>query len=276
MKRGGWGPRPNNLKAGPVPSSSKPTVSLSSFKPTYTASGKKEEQKGKVTVLQDGLVHLSQIIDLDTQQYIYDKVFEIGAGSDKEGGGFYSLNGSALKLNMGKRGRVIEPMDLFPPKFKELCDFYLTKAMSVDPTVPTNDVNTLLINFYSPGGTFKWHKDSEDPNLIREGKGKPIISFSIGLTADFCYKNHYEDSSYSTVKLQSGDVLIFGGPSRMIVHSVQQIYPHTMPVGLRMRQSGEGRLNLTFRDVVGVLDETQFPKFRVSYANSDYIDSEKM
>ena len=45
-----------------------------------------------------------------------------------------------------------------------------------DPTLPPNDVNTLLINFYNPGATFKWHKDSEDPNLIREGKGKPIVS----------------------------------------------------------------------------------------------------
>lgn len=44
-----------------------------------------------------------------------------------------------------------------------------------------------------------------------------------------------------------------------------------MPVGLRMKHSGDGRLNLTFRDVVGVLDETQFPKFRVSYADADCI-----
>jgi len=226
----------------------------------------------KVEVLQEGLVLLTHAIDLETQQWIYDKVFELGAGDDKDGGGFYKLNGSALKLNMGKRGRVIESMGMFPVKFKELCDTYLTKARAVDPSLPPNDVNTLLINFYSPGATFKWHKDSEDPELIRENKGKPIISFSIGLAADFCYKNRYEDATYSTVKLQSGDVLIFGGPSRMIVHSVQAVYPHTMPVGLRMRNSGEGRLNLTFRDVVGVLDETQFPKFRVSYTDSDYVD----
>ncbi len=38
-----------------------------------------------------------------------------------------------------------------------------------------------------------------------------------------------------------------------------------------MKSSGEGRLNLTFRDVIGVLDETQFPKFRVSYNDTDYI-----
>lgn len=44
-----------------------------------------------------------------------------------------------------------------------------------------------------------------------------------------------------------------------------------MPVGLRMRNSGEGRLNLTFRDVIGHLDETQFPKFRVSYNEADCI-----
>lgn len=32
---------------------------------------------------------------------------------------------------MGKRGRVIEPMDNFPQKFKELCQQYLKQARAV-------------------------------------------------------------------------------------------------------------------------------------------------
>jgi hypothetical protein len=32
------------------------------------------------------------------------------------------------------------------------------------------------------------HKDSENPQLVRVGKGKPVISFSIGLSCEFGYK----------------------------------------------------------------------------------------
>ncbi len=32
------------------------------------------------------------------QQWIYDTVFELGVGDDKEGGGFYKVSGSALKV----------------------------------------------------------------------------------------------------------------------------------------------------------------------------------
>ena len=67
------------------------------------------------------------------------------------------------------------------------------------------------------------------------------------------------------MRLESGDVLLFGGPSRMIVHSVLRVIPKTMPLALRgcMRN---GRLNVTYRDVgCGFIDKSQFPMYRVSY-----------
>jgi alkylated DNA repair dioxygenase AlkB len=218
--------------------------------------------KKEFEILQEGLVYLPNALDIPTQQWINDVVFETGVGDDKQGGGFYKLEGNALKLNMGKRGRVIEPMAAFPDKLRKMCKKFAEKAKEIDPTMPDMDPNTLLINFYNDNASFKWHRDSEDPQLVKEGKGKPIVSFSIGLSADFCYKTHYEDQAYNTIRLNSGDVLIFGGRSRMIVHQVEKIYPHTMPIDLKMRN---GRLSLTFRDVIGFLDETQFPKFRVKY-----------
>ena len=73
-----------------------------------------------------------------------------------------------------------------------------------------------------------------------------MVSLSIGLCADFGYKNAYGDKTHAVVKLKSGDAILFGGPSRMIVHSVLRVYPHTMPGFLRgiMRI---GRLNITYR-----------------------------
>jgi alkylated DNA repair dioxygenase AlkB len=47
------------------------------------------------------------------------------------------------------------------------------------------------------------------------------------------------------VRLNSGDVLVFGGPARLMLHAVTKIHPRTAPRGLKMPQAG--RLNLTFR-----------------------------
>lgn len=55
----------------------------------------------------------------------------------------------------------------------------------------------------------------------------------------------------SSINLESGDVLVFGGPSRMIYHGVREIAPDTMPSDIanegKMRK---GRLNLTFRQYI--------------------------
>ena len=48
-----------------------------------------------------------------------------------------------------------------------------------------------------------------------------------------------------SVLLESGDVLIFGGPSRTLVHALARVYPQTEPCWLHMRP---GRLNFTFRE----------------------------
>lgn len=98
------------------------------------------------------------------------------------------------------------------------------------------------------------------------------------------------------MRLDSGDVFIFGGRSRMIVHSVLRVIPHTMP-GYMRKHMREGRLNITFRyvpaiasiaaadkrafrsevyvfphlhrEVDGYLDPTQFPRYRVTYDIED-------
>ena len=97
-----------------------------------------------------------------------------------------------------------------------------------------------------------------------------MISLSIGLAADFAYKSTYnEDEEQKIVHLKSGDAIVFGGQSRMIVHSVLRVYPNTMPGYLQgfMRM---GRLNVTYRDLRGgKLDTREFPKYRVCYDDGD-------
>lgn len=76
----------------------------------------------------------------------------------------------------------------------------------------------------------------------------PVVSFSIGETTEFLYGDVGDEEKLSKVVLESGDVLIFGGESRLIFHGVSNIKPKTAPRWLMDETSlRPGRLNLTFR-----------------------------
>ena len=79
-------------------------------------------------------------------------------------------------------------------------------------------------------------------------KGLPVVSFSIGDSADFLYGDVRNAHKAERVILEYGDVLIFGGESRRVFHSVRSVLPNSAWKELP-RDSGlsPGRLNLTFR-----------------------------
>ncbi|KAK3232726.1 hypothetical protein CYMTET_56944 [Cymbomonas tetramitiformis] len=245
-----------------------PTASNSAAPSAHFAAPRK---KARVQVLQPGLVLLKGALDIATQIYLVQEAFRLGDGSNESGGGFYSEENPeeratpCFKLNMGSRGRLIDTIQSFPDRFREICLECLQQGMAADENLTEMDPTTLLLNFYKENAEFKWHKDSEDPELVRQRLGKTIVSFTVGLSANFGYKMSFESEEHGTVRLDSGDVLLFGGPSRMIVHSVLRVIPKTMPPQLRGKMR-TGRLNVTFRDVgCGSIDVTQFPRYRVSY-----------
>jgi len=90
----------------------------------------------------------------------------------------------------------------------------------------------------------------QDRDESRESlqKGLPVVSFSIGDSADFLYGDERNVKDAKSVILESGDVLIFGGESRHVFHGVSSVLPDSAPKQL-LRDSGlsPGRLNLTFR-----------------------------
>lgn len=79
-------------------------------------------------------------------------------------------------------------------------------------------------------------------------KGLPVVSFSLGDSAEFLYGDDRDVDKARKVTLESGDVLIFGGESRLIYHGVPRIFPKTAPKRLLGQINlRPGRLNLTFR-----------------------------
>ncbi len=100
-----------------------------------------------------------------------------------------------------------------------------------------------LINFYDGDSRMGMHRDAE------ERSAAPVVSLSLGDTCVFRFGNTVSRGRpYQDVELRSGDLFVFGGPSRLAYHGVPKVLPGTGPQGLGLT----GRLNITLR--VGGLD----------------------
>jgi len=98
-----------------------------------------------------------------------------------------------------------------------------------------------------------WHVD--DTNFAKAGR--PIVMANMGDAADFGYKMRKQDADRS-VCLESGDVIVFGGAARDLVHAILKVHGDTGPEALRFPEPpGAGRVSVTWRDV-GVEDGLTF------------------
>ena len=71
---------------------------------------------------------------------------------------------------------------------------------------------------------------------------------SIGDTTEFLFGDTRDPGKAFKVDLESRDVLIFGGKSRLLYHGISNLKPNTAPSWVREEASRRpGRLNLTFR-----------------------------
>ncbi|MFF8973367.1 alpha-ketoglutarate-dependent dioxygenase AlkB family protein [Streptomyces sp. NPDC014995] len=103
-----------------------------------------------------------------------------------------------------------------------------------------------LINFYDGDARMGMHRDAD------EKSDAPVVSLSLGDTCVFRFGNTGTRARpYTDVELRSGDLFVFGGPSRLAYHGVPRVYPGTAPDGLGLT----GRLNVTLR-VSGFPDAT--------------------
>lgn len=113
---------------------------------------------------------------------------------------------------------------------------------------------TLVLNFYARGwSTLSAHSDTSEPCLkATPPRLWPVVSMSIGDAAIFSVfpESRVVDGIVVPgpaidIELASGDVILFGGRSRLIRHQVGRTLPSSIrPAGLKMVP---GRLNLTLR-----------------------------
>jgi alkylated DNA repair protein (DNA oxidative demethylase) len=94
-----------------------------------------------------------------------------------------------------------------------------------------------LVNFYEPGARMGMHQDKDEEEFAA-----PVVSLSLGDTALFRYGGLDRKDPTKSIRLRSGDAIVFGGPARLIHHGIDRLIPDTSDL-LPQR----GRINLTLR-----------------------------
>jgi hypothetical protein len=85
-------------------------------------------------------------------------------------------------------------------------------------------------------------------------------SSCVGNASEFGYKLACRKEEY--IRLESGDVLIWGGPNRLLPHCVRTVYANTAPKFLPP-EIHNVRLNFTFRDAPNVVGREKDFKYSV-------------
>jgi alkylated DNA repair protein (DNA oxidative demethylase) len=93
-----------------------------------------------------------------------------------------------------------------------------------------------LINRYAPGAKLSLHQDKDEKTLHA-----PIVSVSLGLPAVFQFGGLKRNDPLQRVLLEHGDVVVWGGESRLFYHGIQPLKEGHHPA------TGAFRYNLTFR-----------------------------
>ena len=93
-----------------------------------------------------------------------------------------------------------------------------------------------LINRYEAGTRLSLHRDENERDLTA-----PIVSVSLGLPAIFLFGGKNRGDRPRRIGLASGDVVVWGGPERLVYHGVAPLAEGDDPL------TGRCRINLTLR-----------------------------
>eukprot|EP00927_Polykrikos_kofoidii_P072558 TRINITY_DN68660_c0_g1_i1.p1 TRINITY_DN68660_c0_g1~~TRINITY_DN68660_c0_g1_i1.p1 ORF type:complete len:302 (-),score=24.88 TRINITY_DN68660_c0_g1_i1:209-1114(-) len=198
-----------------------------------------------------GFLHLPKILSISSQQCLLDMSCQIGKRSQPEGcsGGWFRYQDGGVELNDGTKARFWDTIDCFPKQFQQLGEALARLGGDFCPETLGRSAGKFqarvgALNFYTGRGRMNWHRD--DYNFAK--KERPIVMASVGDAADFGYKMHESDREQS-VRLDSGDVIIFGGDARDLLHALLRVYPRTAPQELVFPElPGPGRVSMTWRD----------------------------
>jgi alkylated DNA repair protein (DNA oxidative demethylase) len=101
------------------------------------------------------------------------------------------------------------------------------------------DPDACLINRYVAGSKLSLHQDRDEKDPFA-----PIVSVSLGLPAVFLWGGKRRSDPVRRLILESGDIVVWGGPARFVYHGVASLKDGQHEL------TGSVRMNLTFRKVL--------------------------
>ncbi|MBV9461347.1 MAG: DNA oxidative demethylase AlkB [Bradyrhizobium sp.] len=123
------------------------------------------------------------------------------------------------------------PWPQMPPIFHELAGQAAAQA-----GFPGFRPEACLVNRYEAGTRLSLHQDRDEKNY-----DAPIVSVSLGLPATFLWGGLKRADKTVRYRLEHGDVVVWGGPSRLVFHGVAPLADGEHAL------LGRQRINLTFR-----------------------------
>ena len=123
------------------------------------------------------------------------------------------------------------PWPPLPALFHELAG-----AAAAEAGFPGFRPDACLINRYEPGTRLSLHQDKDEATL-----DQPVVSVSLGLPATFQFGGQQRSDKPRRVALRHGDMVVWGGPSRLAYHGVLALADGEHPT------VGRRRFNLTLR-----------------------------
>ena len=145
---------------------------------------------------------------------------KLGWVSDKKGYRYDALNPSTG-----------EPWQAMPESFLQLAINAAAEAGYAN-FVP----DACLINQYEIGARMSLHQDKDEQDF-----SQPIVSVSLGCAATFLLGDLKRSDKPRKILLQHGDVVVWGGKSRLNYHGIMPLQANIHKV------FGACRFNLTFR-----------------------------
>jgi alkylated DNA repair protein (DNA oxidative demethylase) len=138
-----------------------------------------------------------------------------------------------------RRGYRYDPVDPLTgrawPPIPTLFRLLATEAAAAGG-FPGFQPDACLMNRYEPGTKLSLHRDEDEHDM-----DAPIVSVSLGIPAVFLFGGHRRGDRPRRIGLESGDVVVWGGPDRLVYHGVAPLAEgeHSL--------AGNRRINLTFR-----------------------------
>jgi alkylated DNA repair protein (DNA oxidative demethylase) len=136
----------------------------------------------------------------------------------------------------GYRYSALDPQSGRPWPAMPAAFLDLARRAAATASFPDFAPDACLINRYAPGAKLSLHQDKDEAD-----HRAPIVSVSLGLPAVFLFGGMKRGDPAMRIALAHGDVVVWGGPSRLRYHAVQSIKEGTHAA------TGASRINLTFR-----------------------------